>query len=156
MPPFVPESANINLRYSLGPFIGNAEIINQNFMLPFEKPGKKAMSASLHSSFNNKHIGWLLWHRHTYPGMPAHTVSISLALSHAHCLAPLFLPLFLLRLTLTVILLWIEVIGSAEVRLTSNPDFLLSQHFIKVKKTQFLNPHLAVPLTALKWAEAQY
>lgn len=59
-------------------------------------------------------------------------------------LPPLFLPsLFLLCLTLTVIILWIGVTASEEVRLTGNPDFLLSQHLITVEKTHDFSIHIS-------------
>lgn len=119
------------------------------------KPVKRARSASLHSSFNfchHKVIGWFEWHTHTQarPDIPSHFVSLylslhrCLALSHAHCLVVCLHPSFtLLCLTLTIIMLWIGVTASEEVRLTSNPYFLLSRHLITVEKTCDFSIHIS-------------
>lgn len=73
-----------------------------------------------------------------------------------------FLPhsVFLFSLTLTVIILWIGVTASEEVRLTGNPYFLLSQHLIIVEKTHDFSipPSSCAPLTLpiLMWTKGQH
>lgn len=100
---------------------------------------------SLHlNPFKEHHIQQLLDDFQGIPGILLQHLffSGSFTCSLPGRLPPLFLlSLFLLQLTLTVIILWIGVTASGELRLTGNPDFL-SQHLIRVEKTHDFSIHI--------------